>query len=97
MESSLNSITLPQSSRSGDRGDVAVSVQIRIYRLKIVAGDDTSVVKLVQYAIYRARPISSPISIRRLYKSSALSDGCPAPEELPGFSSEEALLQASFL
>ncbi len=28
---------------SGDRGDVAVSVQIRIYRLQSLAGDDASI------------------------------------------------------
>ena len=40
---------------------------------KIVAGDDTSVVKLVQYAIYRSQTNFFTISIRRLYKSSALT------------------------
>ncbi len=32
-----------------------MSVQIRIYRLQNCGGDDTSVVKLVQYAIYRSQ------------------------------------------
>lgn len=40
---------------------------------KIMTGDDTGVVELVQYAVDGGGPISSPISIRRLYKSSALT------------------------
>lgn len=56
MESSLNSITLPQSGPD----QVIVVMLLCQFKygftaFKIVAGDDTSVVKLVQYAIYRSQ------------------------------------------
>jgi hypothetical protein len=44
----------------------------RFTAFEIMTGHNARVIKLVQHATV-ARPISSPMSIRRLYKSSALT------------------------